>query len=186
MALLERQRLLAQLYTDTKLRAQFIIDPETIGLKFGLTGDDITQLHKIVASDIDEFARSLQHKRLHEAGDFLPVTRRALADNFRNIFLKYTDAATAKNDKSPRNDAIEFAKYLQQDLNVALWIRELAIYETAFLQTLNKKLQIYKFHFAINKIFRLPELSIPKDQTTIAIWLRLTPQSRLRHYAFNY
>ena len=113
MSLLEQQNFLARIFTDETLRHSFWENPEMIGKENGLNDAEIAQLKEIIADDLNYFADSLFHKRLHEVEKLLPLTKRTLGENFSKLFRQFSRNFQPASVKKHLEDAIEFCKYLQ-------------------------------------------------------------------------
>jgi hypothetical protein len=196
MSLAKVQQLLAQLYTDRNFREQFFADPITASASFDLTATEIFQLQQLNAQQVNYFARSLHNKRRREAGSFLPRSAAVLQANFDRWFWQYVDTDGAKTDKSPINDAIEFTRFLLQQLPLANrhspthYLREVIIYEQTCLiaNQQPRYLAARWFHYSIADL-RQPLADSSQTTTpavnphwTLGLWWRLTTKMPLRHY----
>lgn len=113
MALIEQQNFLARIFTDENLRRSFWENPETIGKENGLSEIEIAQFKQIIPDDLNFFADSLFHKRLHEVEKLLPLTKKAIDKNFTDLFREFSQNYQPITVKKHLEDAIEFCKYVQ-------------------------------------------------------------------------
>lgn len=179
------QRTLARLYTDGLFRERFFANPAATGEELGLTPDEAKQLGGSRAS-ISAFARSLQIKRLGEAGHLLPATRRALGARYGALFLEYAAAPPPAGRHKVSQDAFRFLCFLVSRHQASLepWIVDLARFEAAWILAGFPTVRIVArlFRWPVHRLARGEAASTKKPERYLGIWFRLTPRHRLRHY----
>jgi len=180
MSLLDVQNFLARLYTDERLRREFLSAPEKIGKINNLNEKEIIELAEILPAELNLFADSLRWKRLREVEKLLPLTKQALAEDFEIYFREFAGVFLPATVKKHLEDAIHFAEFLQgKEKN---WKKDLAKYERAKLEFNNSsKNFIFKvFDYNIKEIFRkgAKMQSEFKRKKTFALWLRIGKLAR--------
>ncbi|MDQ3749399.1 MAG: hypothetical protein M3367_10375 [Acidobacteriota bacterium] len=180
MSLLGVQNFLARLYTDENLRREFLSAPEQTGRENNLTEKEIAELSAILPAELNLFADSLRWKRLREVEKLLPLTKRALAEDFEIYFREFASGFLPATVKKHLEDAIQFAEFLQgKEKN---WKKNLAKYEQAKLEFNNcGKNFIFKvFDYDIKEIFRkgVGAQGEFKRKKTFAVWLRIGKLAR--------
>jgi hypothetical protein len=180
MGLAQTQQVLAQLYTNTEFRERFFANPQAVGGELGLSCDEAQQLAQVSVQEVNIFANSLKWKRLGEIRDLLPRTAKALGKNFNTLFWRYAQTYLPTGVKKHREDAIAFANFINnvaQNENLEpTWLGDLVRYERAWLLAYEpvSRFNICWFRHAIHSDFNA--------QPTLAIWLRLSGRSQLRHF----
>jgi hypothetical protein len=166
MSLQAQQNFLARIFTDESLRHSFWENPAKIGAENGLSQTDIDQLKEIVAADLNFFADSLFHKRLHEAEKLLPLTKKALNQDFFKLFREFSQKFQPDNIKKHLEDAVEFSKFLQKQS-----VNPISAYDTAkFEQTKHEFFSLEKriaFCILRHDVFSL------QKKLGFAVWLRI-------------
>jgi hypothetical protein len=158
MGLADVQRVLARLYTDGALRERFFADPEATGATLGLSADEARLLAHLPARETRFYARSLQRKRRDQVAAVLPLTRRALNGAFEALFADYAETPSPSGPKKGRADAIAFAAFLARPPDAAplvpSWVRELACYEAAWLQSTDPafRCRVHCFRYPVGRI----------------------------------
>ena len=109
MELALQQKLVAQLASDRAFRETFFADPARVAASEGLTGEALSQSH---CEQLRQFARVLQHRRLAQVGELLPLTHKALGTRFADLFHNY--AITPPSGTRPCEDALGFVRHLKQ------------------------------------------------------------------------
>jgi len=191
MALAETQALLARLFTDADLRREFFDAPVAVATRFGLSMHDTQRLAGIDACEIEAFARSLIGKRALYARKALPLTARALGDQFDALFREAIRGAA--RDAS-RSDATALAELLDRrvakcELDPA-WAADLARFERAFIDAGGSGaafiLRRFDFDVAtIAKDLAKGEDVRPIRRRTFGVWARM-PRGRLRWRLFRF
>jgi hypothetical protein len=194
MGLAEQQALLARIYTDATLREEFFTAPLDMAAQWGLSADDAQHLARLPSHQVSQFAASLYTKRLNEVQHLVPCTLRALGERFAPLFRLYVPTHVPQGTRKHPDDAIAFVDYLHRSAsqqNVAPWIIDVARYEAAWLYMMNPSHRslIRRFRYPVGKM--IPMLAqqqvptIPARQASVALWLRLTPKSRVQHVVLS-
>ncbi|WP_413171480.1 hypothetical protein [Anabaena azotica] len=183
MGLLETQKVLAQLYTNSELRESFFANPHVVGIELGLSVDEIQQLAQLAVKDVNIFGNSLKWKRLGEVRELLPRTARVLGKEFNALFWRYAETYLPKGIKKHQDDAIAFSNFIIKTApaeNIEpTWISDLVRYEKTWLSVYesHRLLQICWFRYAVH----LDCIAKP----TIAIWWRLSVLSPQQHFVIG-
>ncbi|TNE45520.1 MAG: hypothetical protein EP343_26760 [Deltaproteobacteria bacterium] len=193
MGLREQQQLLVRLYTDTSLRESFYQSPDDVGVSFGLTPQEVEQLLQLPTSQLDQFANSLQAKRIGQIRKLLPLTCEQLPST--RLWLRaFAPTYTPTNPKIHHDDAIAFARFLTtqqdshpRDLSCPVWLGDLARYEAAWLECQRPTFRwmVRLFHYPVHHIRRdltNESFQAPTPRRSLGIWLRLTSEHPLRHW----
>jgi hypothetical protein len=191
MALAETQALLARLFTDEDLRREFFDAPVAVATRFGLSMHDTQRLAGIDAREIEAFARSLIGKRTLYARRALPLTARALGEQFDGLFQEAIRGAA--RDAS-RSDAAAIAELLDRrvakcELDPA-WAADLARFERAFVDAGGSGAAFFirRFDFDVASIAK--DLARGEEVSAIrrkafGVWAR-RPRRRLRWRLFRF
>lgn len=187
MSLSTVQQVLARIYTDSKLRDDFLTNPDVVGVSLGLNCQEISQLSKLSTQQVNLFANSLKHKRLGEIRKLLPLTNKALGKDFQRLFFEYCETYLPTGSKKHLLDAITFIQFLLQRLTTdntqAVWVLDLLRYEKIRLKMFEGKRFFmsdrfnYHLELLINSLNAEPQ-AILNPQPTIGIWFQLTPNSQ--------
>jgi hypothetical protein len=166
MSLLETQNFLARIYTDENLRREFLSAPEEIGKQNALSKPEIVEILEIFHEEINAFAESLVWKRLREVEKLLPLSREKLNTEFVYYFRRFAPTFNSRSVRKHLDDAVCFAKYLQNCETVSDIVKNAAKYECAKLEfyALNKHIVIKYFNFDVQSGARKKHLKI---------WLRI-------------
>ena len=173
MSLLEQQNFLARIFTDENLRRSFWENPEIIGKENGLDVEDIAQLKEIVADDLNYFADSLFHKRLHEVEKLLPLTQKALGEDFSKHFRQFSQNFQSSSVKKHLEDAIEFCKYMQLQQFEKSYSKDTAKFE----QT---KHEFFSLQKHLSGCFLQHDIFSQTKKISVAVWYRIG--TRTRHF----
>lgn len=195
MSLKSVQNLLAQIYTNSQMRQDFLKNPEQIGKTFGLNAEEIKQLSQISSSQVHVFANSLKNKRLAEVREVLPFTYQVLGKEFNKLFWQYAETYLPAGIKKHRDDAVAFALFLEnltqtQEIE-PVWLADVIKYERCRLQAsnINQKLIVSQFSYSIEPLIRSLQNQEKEpvliSQPSILIWFRLSPQKMLQYRIFN-
>jgi hypothetical protein len=184
MSLQEQQNLLAKLYTDAGFRRAFLAEPAKIGAENDLSAPEIQEIAEIMPEELNFFADSLFWKRLREVEKFLPLTKKALGEEFTNNFREFAQKFNPQSIKKHFEDALEFCGFLQKQ-NISAIASNAAKYERAKLEFygLEKRIVVCRLDFDVGKIDfsgRHFETAIPEKKKKIAVWLRVG--KRVRHF----
>lgn len=156
MSLQEVQNFLARIYTDENLRQYFLREPEKCGAENNLSDAEIVQIRQILPEQVNFFAESLVHKRLHEVGKLLPLTYKALGAKKIEISFREFIATgfLPQSIKKHLEDAIEFANYLTSKNPEPVWIKDAVKFEAARLSFNNdsSRFLVKKLDHDIRKI----------------------------------
>ncbi len=183
MSLLEVQNFLARVYTDENLRREFSSAPQQIGKENNLTEKEIVELIAILPNEVNFFADSLVWKRLREVEKLLPLTKKALAEDFEKYFCEFANQFAPVSIKKHLEDAVGYTKFLQTRELAPDWIKDFVKFEQTKLEFNGYgKLFVFKqFNFNIKEISLQP--ANPKKEfnrkKTFAVWLRFGKQTRL-------
>lgn len=191
MALAETQALLARLFTNDELRHEFFESPVAVATRSGLSMHDTQRLAALDRREMDAFARSLIGKRTLYARNALPLTARALGDQF-DALLREAIRGRAQ-DGASAGDAAALVELLekrraQRELE-PVWIVDLARFEVAFIDAGPSELTLFfrRFDFDVASITtslaRGQEVSVCRKRT-LGVWSR-PPRGRLRWRLFT-
>lgn len=164
---------MARIFTDESLRHSFWLNPEETGRENGLNENEISQLKEIIPADLNFFADSLFHKRLHEVEKLLPLTKKALGKDFSTLFRGFSNNFQPETVKKHLEDAIEFCKYLQTHKVEPVYTKDTAKFEQAKHEffSLQKRLSFCVLrHNVLNS----------KKKLGLAIWCRTG--NRVHHF----
>jgi hypothetical protein len=192
MGLAERQKALAQLYTDTRLRERFLADPLTVCRELGFSEEEASRIASIPPARVASFARSLHNKRLAEVGKILPLTSRVLGKLFNENFESYAEKHLPGGTKKHLGDALAFATHLQKVLREKggqpRWVLDLLAYEKARIMAADPRCRLVVRYFRhdlrllVRSLARKEEAAIDVRRC-VAIWARLKRGQAVR-YAF--
>ena len=184
MSLITVQKTLARIYTDSKLRDDFLANPDVVGRSLGLNCEEILQLSKLSSQEVNLFASSLKYKRLGEIRKLLPLSSKVLGKEFNSLFFKYSEAYLPTGNRKHLADAIAFLEFMS-DLQSG-WILDVLRYEKNRLKMLSVKSLFICDRFKYNMrsiIDNLQETNFTsklQPQLTIVIWFRLSLRHRWR------
>lgn len=186
MGLVELQKVLAKLYTDTELREHFFSNPQ-FGETLGLTPLEVQQLSELSVSQVNLFASSLKRKRLGEVKELLPLTQRVLGKDFSKEFWCYSETYNPSGIKKHYQDALAFAKFLEQQKLEPVWIRDLIRYEKAWLEAMEPRCRslMYRFDYDMKSLIQSlqrredPVIREKRAIAFVAVWFRL-PSGKIR------
>lgn len=171
MSLLEQQNFLARLFTDESLRHSFFENPEKIGKENDLNETEISEFKDFIAKDLNFFADSLFHKRLHEVEKMLPLTKQALDKDFAKLFRQFSQTFNSSTVKKHLADSIGFCKYLQQFENSLA--KDTAKFEQTKHEFFNQE-KLFSICFLHHDVFS------QKSSFKIPVWFRIG--NRIRHF----
>jgi hypothetical protein len=193
MSLMILQQTLARIYTDRKLRDDFLTNPDVVGNSLGLNCQEIQQLSNLSPQQVNLFANSLKRKRLGEIRKLLPLTNNILGKEFDRLFFKFSETYLPTGNKKHLLDSIAFSEFLERYLIQSLttdkiqlvWLLDVLRYETIKLKMFQGKqfLICDRFNYDLESLIdSLHSNSQPilKPQPTIGIWFKLTSNSNLR------
>ncbi|MGI9055007.1 MAG: hypothetical protein ACR2F2_04305 [Pyrinomonadaceae bacterium] len=176
MSLLEQQNFLAKLYTDEKLRRDFLSEPSKIGQEDYLNEIEIAEITEILPEEISFFAESLFWKRLREVEKFLPLTRKVAGNDFQRLFREFSQNYNPQTIKKHLEDANQFCLFLQQNDSVSEITKNAAKYEQAKLKFHNfgRNFVVCRLNYDVREISQIVKDANYnlKKKTQIAIWIR--------------
>ena len=193
MSLIALQNALARIYTDSKLRDDFLTNPDVVGRTLKLNCVEIQQLSKLSSQQVNMFASSLKYKRLGAIRKLLPLTAKVLKNKFNQLFFQYAETYLPSKNNKHLEDAISFTKFIldtsQKDLNCD-WVWDIVLYEHKFLKAIaTEKLVMfgyfnYSWKSLINSL--QPANSAPNivPQRNLTIWFRFNPRNKWRSLVF--
>jgi hypothetical protein len=184
MSLREQQNFLARLYTDAEFRRAFLSEPEKAGAECDLTEMEIREISEIIPEELEFFADSLFWKRLRETEKFLPVTKKALGEDFTKHFGEFSQIYNPQTVKKHFEDALIFCRFLQ-NREISKIAKNAAKFELAKLEFfgLEKRFVVCRLNFDIREFMdsdENPILENLENKTKIAVWLRIG--KRARHF----
>ncbi|MGD1920833.1 MAG: hypothetical protein ACFCAD_19295 [Pleurocapsa sp.] len=112
MSLITVQQALARIYTDSKLRDDFLTNPDVVGRTLKLNCVEIQQLSKLSKKEVNMYASSLRYKRLGEIRQLLPLTNKVLGNELNKLFFQYAQTHLPQGNKKHLQDAIAFTKFI--------------------------------------------------------------------------
>lgn len=152
----------------------------------GLDAEEAEQLVAARAA-IARFARSLQIKRLGEAGRFLPATRGYLGSRYGPLFLEYAAAAPPPTgSRKPQEDALRFARFLaaRPEALPEPWLADLARFEAAWLEVASPqcRLLVRVFRWPVQRLAGAEASVTVRSERCVGLWIRWGTQRRLVHH----
>jgi hypothetical protein len=188
MSLVNSQQVLARIYTNSKLRDDFLTNPDVVGNSLGLNCQEIQQLSQLSSQQVNLFASSLKRKRLGEIRKLLPLTNKILKQEFDRLFFSFAETYLPTGSRKHLLDSIAFSIFLKQNLTTEknqLWLLDIWSYETIRLNMLLGKKQLIwsRFNYQIETLIANVKgnyPSVPSPQPIIGIWFKLTPSSQWR------
>ena len=191
MSLITVQNALARIYTDSKLRDDFLTNPDVVGRTLRLNCVKIQQLSKLSSQEVNMFANSLKQKRLGEIRKLLPSTVKVLEGEFNKLFFQYAETYLPNKNNKHLEDAIAFTEFIlnkpPEDINSSL-VSDVLLYEHRRLKAIgsNKPIVFDRFNYSlqslINNLQTANLTSTPKlaPQKNLTIWFRLTSRNKWR------
>jgi hypothetical protein len=131
MGLSQTQALLARLFTDAGLRRAFFDAPQETARRFGLSDREATDMAALDRREVEDFAQSLLGKRALDARKALPLTAKALGNDFDRLLVQAIEGPPAP--QRHRADAAALTEFLNERRAAFGWIADLARYEMAFV-----------------------------------------------------
>lgn len=186
MGLKEQQNFMARLFTDEGLRHSFLGSPEKIATQNGLSESDISALKGLLPKELDFFAESLIHKRLHEVEKMLPLTVQALGKKkFGSHFEQFAETLYPETIKKHLEDSVKFSAYLLSKHLDKPWQKDVINFERAgilfhgYERRFTFKIMRYDF-LSPNSEERLRKE--PWERLTFMLWIRVGKWKR--HFAW--
>ena len=193
MGLAERQKALAQLYADTRLRERFLADPLAVCRELGFDDEESRRIAAIPPARLTSFARTLHNKRLAEVTKLLPLTSRVLGRAFNEAFERYAETHLSGGTKKHLGDALAFAAHLQKVLrkekHQPRWVLDLLGYEKARVRAADPRRRVvvryfrYDIRLLVRSVARREETTA-LAQRCVAIWARLKRGQPIRYALF--
>jgi hypothetical protein len=189
MSLIDLQQALARIYTNSKLRDDFLTNPDVVGNSLGLNCLEIQQLSQLSSQQVNLFASSLKRKRLGEIRKLLPLTNKILGKEFDRLFFSFAETYLPSGSKKHLFDSIAFSKFLLQHLTTnhlqPLYLSDILRYETIRLKMLQGRQLLICDRFNYHPESLVNSLhsefqSVLHTQPVIGIWFKLTANSRWR------
>lgn len=185
MSLLKQQNFLAKLYTDQRLRNDFTLEPQRIGLEHALTANEILEISQVFHEEITFFAESLFRKRVNEAAKYLPLTKQILNHEFETLFRVFSDNYQPKTIKKHLEDAKHFCLFLQKNGSAAPVAKDAAKFEASKLKFFVEGCNFVfcRLQFDLTEISRQDgnrQKSDLKNKTKFAVWIRFG--KKIRHF----
>lgn len=183
MSLHEQQNFLARLYTDAKLRREFLSEPINIGLANNLNKIEINEIAEILPEEINFFAVTLFWKRLREVEKLMPLTKEFLKEDFKDLFREFSQIFNPQTGKKHLEDAIEFGNFLRKS-EVSGIAANVAKFEQTKLEFFgfDKRFAICKLDFDFRNIRHKPQNLNLEKRMTIAVWIKIG--NKIKHFAF--
>ncbi len=193
MSLKTVQKVLARIYTDSKLRDNFLTNPDVVGASLSLNCQEILQLSQLSSKQVNLFANSLKHKRLGEIRKLLPLTNKILGKELDRLFFKYSETYLPTGIKKHLLDAIALTEFIEQQITTnniqPAWILDVLRYEKIRLKMLQGKQLIMsdRFNYHLESLINSldsdaqPQLN---PQPNLGIWFKLTPKEKWRSLFF--
>lgn len=189
MSLKTIQEVLARIYTDSKLRDNFLTNPDVVGISLGLNCQEIQKLSQLSSQQVNLFAISLKRKRLAEIRKLLPLTNKVLGKEFDRLFFKFSESYLPTGNQKHLLDSIAFSDFLERYLSAEtiqpVWSLDVLRYEKIRLKMFQgKKLIIcarfnYRLEYLID-FLNSESQSMLHPHPNINIWFKLTPNSKWR------
>jgi hypothetical protein len=173
------QALLARLFTDAKLRRAFFEDPQGAARSFGFSDGDAATLAALDKREVEEFARCLLGKRALDVRKILPLTAKALGEDFDRLLFEAIDGPPSPDRH--RGDAAALARLLAARKSEPAWIGDLARFEMAFVSAARPGIIFRRFGWPINDIARqllAGAQVVAAPGRRLGLWFRL-PGGRL-------
>lgn len=190
MGLAAVERALARLLTDDVLRARFLADPVGTCGGLGLEGSDVEQVARLASARLRLAGQSLLYKRLQDARKLLPATAASLGPRFDALFLDHARLHPMRPGETVHDDVERFARQLLESMRregTERRTRETAEYEACWLQASHPRrtLIVRRFAYPVNALVGTycggGAAQLPSLRGTVAIWLRLSRGSEIRH-----
>jgi hypothetical protein len=155
----------------------------------GLDSDECQNLARIPRQQVEQFAKSLRHKRRDQVRRAIPLAARAFGGRFVELFEQYVIESAPRGSKADLNDAVGFVEAIGRcnDRIEPPWAVDLARYELAWRQATRAGrvplLRMFRFSVARLASGLEPDLILPR--ATLAFWWRPNPRGNVRHIAIS-
>jgi hypothetical protein len=185
MGLAEVQGALARLAIDPGLRDRFFADPAEAGIELGLVEQEALQLARMPRGQVDQFAESLRRKRRDQVRRVVPITARALGQEFPALFERYMNESAPRGSKPGLDDASGFIAAIGRwsDRLEPPWAADLGRYELAWREAarVGRMPIVRMFRYPVGRLATSPKLESVAPQVTLACWWRLSRRGIVRH-----
>jgi hypothetical protein len=191
LSLAQFQLALARLYTDERLRQDFLTAPAAAAARLNLDAKDARSFAALNTSEVRHFATCLVRKRILDARKTLPLTYRALGEEFDRLLRAELHGPPRAGRH--RGDAaaltMRLAELGTRRMIEPAWIADLARYEMAFVQmdAPRPRFMLRRFSFPMGKIVAAiaagntrPDVA---PRLAFAVWLRMSRAGPLKHRA---
>jgi uncharacterized protein (UPF0276 family) len=186
----QTQALLARLFTNASFRRDFFSHPNSAAQSFGLTADQASTFATIDAKSVAQFVDCLGQKRLADARKALPLTARALGEQFKRLLRPELDGPPSPGRH--RGDAARLVARIERggDATRSLppWIVDLARYELAVAAAAGPGAVLIPRGFQwpprLLTAAALSGADPGPRKRTVGLWLRLPGARRLYHWLF--
>lgn len=178
MSLKEQQDLLARLYTDPALQAEFFENSLTVVERYGLSDAEAIGFAALADVEVKFFADSLFAKRFREVQKALPLSARYLGQQFRQRFKDFAPTFNPVSVKKHAEDAIAFAGILIQDIEISSIQRDVIAFESTRLKHIFERRNVTHI-----RLYHDPKtFADPLENSTrspgIALWLTPSKETR--------
>lgn len=148
MSLKEQQDLLAKLYTDPDLQAEFADDPTAVLSRYNIQGSEAEAFSALASVEIRFFADSLFAKRFREVQKLLSASSRLLGPRFREYFVEFASKFNPVSVKKHTEDAIAFADVLMSQPEITDIQRDAISFESVRLRhfVMARKISFVRLH----------------------------------------
>lgn len=175
MALRETQALLARIFTDAEARREFFDDRYRAARAFGLSETETEAIVALDKCEVESFARSLLGKRALDARKTLPLTAKALGQEFDRLLFEAIDGPP--QPQRHRADAAALTRLLASRPMDPPWIGDLARYEMGFVAAARPGafFLMRRFAFPVDEIARQLLTGARVDvscRRRVGLWLR--------------
>ena len=181
MSIVDDQRLLTRLLTDSRMLEAFAIDPVSTATSQGYPAESAARLTRIPHEQLRDSASSLIRKRAGAVGRILPFTRRAIGSDFGRLFREHSETFVPEGVERHLVDASAFARFLR-NRTPADWMIDLAAWEstTASFRSSNRRVVFIRLHHRpADLIAAVADRVAPKRRPTIAIGFRMGAEGRI-------
>ena len=184
MSLITVQQALARIYTDSKLRDEFLTNPDVVGRTLKLNCVEIQQLSNLSSQEVNMYASSLKYKRLGEIRKLLPLTVKVLGNKLNELFFQYAETYLPSKQNKHLQDAMQLCRFILNTNIQPEWTLDIVNYEYMQLQTINTKKLIFAgcFNYPIHTLIHSLDADFapkPKPKANLTIWFRFTPRHKL-------
>lgn len=166
------QAAIARLATDAAAREALRADPAAFATRCGLDAEESRWLAGEMSGELEDFARSLRQKRLHEALRSMPLAEELLGERCAALFREYADATPLGPARNPALDALDFHHWLLTRATLTTPQRDAIQYEAAWI-TMQHTPRRFLVRFLL-----VPEAG--SASRSVVIWWRR--RGKIRHW----